>query len=913
MRTFLIIFMLLGIISNALAQKMSIGGNLQDTTTKAPLENAVVMAVRLNDSILLSHTRTDTKGYFSLNIAIDTVQIIVSHPKFNEQSYYVFGSNANHEFDFGKIILPPKSHTLQEIVIYAYKDPVFYKGDTLIYTADSFKVKPNATVEDLLKKLPGMKVDAEGKITSQGKKIDQVLVDGDEFFGTDPTIATKNLNAKAVESVQVYEAKNEQATDDGNETIQVLNLKLKEDAKKGYFGKITGASDFKQFHEGEVLANKFNKKQKISFFGLASNTPRSSIGWSDTYSYGLNSEYVSTGDDDESGRYWFGGRNNQNKGIPQTVKTGIYYTDQLSSKTKISSNYSYTNYQLGSTSETKSAYFLSDTTYSTENKSFNKQLNEAHNIAFTLTQKLDSLTELKIAPVVKINSSSTSTNESTNFLNDENTSERITNIFNTNKLQGSDINTTAVLTRKFKKPKRLLQMSYNNVTVKNSATGILLSNNTYFNNSLNSNDSINQQKLNSNTNNSHNAIIKYTEPLTKKIKLEFSYNGNYTINTQKKETFNYSNGEYSLKDSILTNNFENTRITNRLGLKFTYAVKKQEFSIGTKARNISIENENIITQKIITQNVSNILPFINYEYKFTESKRMNIDYSTSSELPSINQLQPVQDNTNPNQIKNGNPDLLPTFKQNVNTSFYGHKSITGNYVWIGANYSNTKNAFTNSIEYDSIGRTITTPINTNGNYNISGNISGTKTFFSRLLSISPDLSYDYSKNTNVINKQQNITTISNITSGIEITLVFDTLEFSTGYRYDYNSPKSTINAVNNQPYTTQTLFFNTTLQLPFKLSIESSINYTINSQRAEGYNINVALWNASIEKRFLKNESLILSVEATDILNQNINTSRTVQDNIITDNKTNIISRFILFKVVYKFNSDKNKKDEMDF
>jgi hypothetical protein len=913
MSKFLIIFMLLGIISNAFAQKMIIGGNVQDTTTKTPLENAVVMAVRLNDSILLSHTRTDAKGYFSLNIAIDTVQIIVSHPKFNDQPFYVFGSVANHEFDFGKIVLPHKSHALQEIVIYAYKDPVFYKGDTLIYTADSFKVKPNATVEDLLKKLPGMKVDAEGKITSQGKKIDQVLVDGDEFFGTDPTIATKNLNAKAVESVQVYEAKNEQATDDGNETIQVLNLKLKEDAKKGYFGKATGASDFKQFHEGEVLANKFNKKQKISFFGLASNTPRSSIGWSDNYSYGLNSEYVSTGDDDESGRYWFDGRSNQNKGIPKTIKTGIYYTDQLSSKTKISSNYNYTNYQLGTRSETKSAYFLSDTTYSTENKSFNNQLNEGHNVTFNLTQKLDSLTELKIVPVVKINSSSTSKNESTNFLNDENTSERITEIVNTNKLKGTDINTTAVLTRKFRKPKRLLQMSYNNVTIKNSTEGILLSNNTYFNNSLNSNDSINQQKLNSNSNTSHNAIVKYTEPLTKKIKLEYSYNGNYTINTQKKETFNYSNGEYSLKDSILTNNFENTRITNRLGLKFIYAVKKQEISIGTKARNISIENENLITQKIITQNVNNILPFVNYEYKFSDSKRMNIDYSTSSELPSINQLQPVQDNTNPNQIKNGNPDLLPTFKQNINTSFYGHKSITGNYVWIGANYSNTKNAFTNSIEYDSIGRTITTPINTNGNYSVSGNISGTKTFFSRLLSISPDLSYDYNKNTNVINKQQNITTISNITSGLEITLVFDTLEFTAGYRYDYNSPKSTINVVNNQPYTTQTLFFNTTLQLPLKFSVESSINYTINSQRAEGYNINVALWNASLEKRFLKNESLILSVEATDILNQNINTSRTVQDNIITDNKTNIISRFILFKVVYKFNSDKNKKDEMDF
>ncbi|MGB3949031.1 MAG: outer membrane beta-barrel protein [Bacteroidia bacterium] len=892
---------------------MSIGGHVQDTTTKAPLENAVVMAVRLNDSILISHTRTDSKGFFLLNTAIDTLQIIISHPKFNDQSYYVFGSTTNNEFDFGKIILPPKSHTLQEIIIYAYKDPVFYKGDTLIYTADSFKVKPNATVEDLLKKLPGMKVDAEGKITSQGKKIDQVLVDGDEFFGTDPTVATKNLNAKAVESVQVYEAKNEQATDDGNETIQVLNLKLKEDAKKGYFGKVTGASDFQRFHEAELLANKFNKKQKISVFGLASNTPRSNIGWRDTYSYGLNTEYVSTGDDDESERYWFNGGRNQNKGIPQTIKTGIYYTDQLTPKTKISSNYSYTNYQLNATSETKSTYFLSDTTYSTENQSVNNQLNEAHNVTFNVSQKLDSLTELKIVPVVKINSSSTSKNEKTVFLNDENESERITDIVNTNKFKSSDINTTAILTRKFKKKHRLFQLNYNNVTIKNSSEGLLFSNNTYLNNSINSNDSINQQKLSSNTNNSHNAIIKYIEPITKKVKIEFSYNGNYTVNTQQKETFNYSNGEYSLQDSMLTNNFENTRITNRLGVKYIYAANKQELSFGAKARNISIENINLVTQKIITQNVNNLLPFINYEYKFSDSRRLGVDYSTSSELPNINQLQPVQDNTNPNQIKNGNPNLLPTFKQNVSASFDSYKAITGNYVWISADYSNTTNAFTNSIEYDTIGRTITTPMNTNGNYFASGNISGTKTLFSGLLSLSPDLSYNYNKNTNFINKQQNVTTQSNVTTGLQFTLKFDTLEFSAGYRYDYNNPKSTINTINNQPYNTQTFFFNTSLQLPFKFSVESSINYTINSQRAEGYNINIALWNASIEKRFLKNESLILSVEATDILNQNINTSRTVQDNIITDNKTNIISRYVLLKVIYKFNSDKNKKDEMDF
>ncbi len=258
------------ICSNSFSQKMNIGGNVQDTIAGSPLYSAVVMAVRLKDSVLIAHTRSDAKGFFALkNMPIDTVQVIISHPNFSDKSFYVFGSQANYAFDFGKIILPPKSHSLNEIVIYAYKDPVYYKGDTLIYTADSFKVKPNATVEDLLKKLPGIRVDAQGKITSQGKAVDQVLVDGDEFFGADPTMATQNLNAKAVESVQVYEKKKETVADDGVETMQVMNLKLKEEAKKGYFGKVSGASDFQNFFESELLANKFKNKQKISIFAFS--------------------------------------------------------------------------------------------------------------------------------------------------------------------------------------------------------------------------------------------------------------------------------------------------------------------------------------------------------------------------------------------------------------------------------------------------------------------------------------------------------------------------------------------------------------------------------------------------------------------------------------------------------------------
>jgi hypothetical protein len=201
-------------------------------------------------------------------------------------------------------------------------------------------------------------VDSKGGITSQGKKIDQVLVDGDEFFGTDPTVATKNLAANTVESVQVYEKKNENASASENETLQILNLKLKDDAKKGYFGKTTGASDLDRFYEGELLLNKFKGKQKISVFSLASNTPRSALNFGDAYKYGISDELnMMSGEDGVS---FFFNNNNSAEGIPMTLKSGIYYSDQVSKNTKVTLNYTFNTQQVKTGTITSSQYFLTD-------------------------------------------------------------------------------------------------------------------------------------------------------------------------------------------------------------------------------------------------------------------------------------------------------------------------------------------------------------------------------------------------------------------------------------------------------------------------------------------------------------------------------------------------------------------------
>ncbi|MGQ0826769.1 MAG: TonB-dependent receptor domain-containing protein [Bacteroidota bacterium] len=907
-----LIFGLVAFTNTAFSQRMSISGNVQDTVSKNPLVYAVAMAVRIKDSTIIAHTRTNSKGGFILqNLPIDTVEVIISHPKFGDQSFYVFGSTVNNVFDFGKIILPPKSQQLKEVVIYAFKDPVYYKGDTLVYTADSFKVKPNATVEDLLKKLPGIRVDAQGKISSQGESVDQVLVDGDEFFGTDPTMATKNLNANSLESVQVYDKKNEnQSETNDKETIKVMNLKLKEDSKKGYFGKLSGASDFQKFYEGELLLNRFSSRQKISVFGLGSNTPRADFGWSDLNKYGLDNNNNNYNYSDEEGFSWEGG--SQTKGIPQTLKTGIYYTDKISKKTKLTFNYTYGNTELRENTETRSQYFLSDTSYITNDFSRSFQKNESHSVNFSLSQNLDSLTELEIQPKLKLVTTSKSTLIINDFLTDTDTLTRQTVTTNNNKSEAYDINTNFKLKRNFKKKDRQLNLNYRYTQNDNISEGVLKSSNDFYVNfpfTIDTTD-IDQQKNNNNNNQTHNGGMSFTEPLSKKIKMEFSYDYVFNVGIQDKKALNYINGEYSSYDSTLTNNFENKKSTQRAGLKFIYEVKKHRFVVGARFRQVDVINTNMINRQKITQNVNNILPHLNYMYKFSDNQRLRFQYTTNSNLPGIEQLQPVPDNNNPNKIKLGNPNLLPTFNQNFSLSFNSYKPISGKYIWANISFSTINNAFTNAITYDSIGRTITQPINVNGNFNSNSYIGAGLPLFSKILQLNPNLNFNYNSYASVINNQKNTTKTSNTSAGLEINLNLDTLEFTISGNYNYNYPISSVNAQSNKPYSAQTYNAGFRLRLPFKFLFETETTYTMNDQRSEGYNINYVIWNAALRKTFFKNENLIVSFEATDILNQNISTNRIVQDNVITDTKTNIISQFYLLRAVFKFNSSKTKETD---
>ncbi|HNR18743.1 MAG TPA: outer membrane beta-barrel family protein [Bacteroidia bacterium] len=889
------------------AQYISIRGTVTDTTQQTTVTNAVIMAVRLQDSLLTSFTRSNDSGNFYLQkLPIDTFQIIISHPLFSDKLLFVLGNNTETVIDFGKIQMPSKSITLNEVAIYGYRDPVYYKGDTLVYVADSFKVKENAVVEDLLKKLPGIKVDVSGKIFSQGKAVDQVLVDGDEFFGSDPTMATKNLAATSVETVNVYEKKNENATDGStSETIKVLDLKLKEDAKKGYFGKVSAGTDFNQFFEGSALLNRFKGAQKISVFALQSNTPRSSFGWEDINQYGLNDERNSFSNDDGETYYWFG--NNQPQAITTNLKTGIYFNDKITATSKLLMNYGYNQSDSKEESNSTSQYFLEDTTYFTKNQNKNEREQKNHTLNATIKQTLDSLTDLEITGRLKLSETESNRFDANNFLSNENVLTRSTSTNNNSSAKGNDWGTSAKLIKNFGKRERKFVASFGLAGVDNESEGILKINEQNLVDSSLEYDTTNQKKISENNRITHRASAEFTEPITQKIKIEISYDINAAYNKQNRQAFDAVGDEYITENSSLTNYFKTSRTVQRAGLKFIYDVKKQTLTIGSRFRNVFAKNENVSSNQSITQNINNILPYARYRYKFTDNQSLAVGYSTDSKQPDLTQLQPVTDNSNPNFITNGNPGLVPSYSHNFNLNYNQYKPVSQQSMWMGANFSFTNNAFANLRFIDSIGRTISTPVNVDGNYNVSAYANVNLSLFKKKLSLNPGADFNYTSNANFIDGKRNTSTNFSYNANTDITFETEKLELSAGIEAENNFTSSTINTLSDQRYSTIEYRSSLLYTFPKKLKFESAATYTTDSRRQQGYNNKILRIDASLEKTFFKSENLLVIVSVNDLLNKSISSRRTTEDNVTTDINSKVIARYILFKVVYKF---KNKRKE---
>jgi hypothetical protein len=821
-------------------------------------------------------------------------------------------AQSNNTTDLGNIFLIPKSKLLAEVIIKTGA-PIRVKGDTTIYTADSFKVRPGANVEELLRRLPGIQVDKNGQITAMGEKVKKVLVDGEEFFGSDPGIATKNLRADAVKEVQVFDKKSDQAEftgiDDGVRD-KTINLKMKE--MKGYFGKVEVAGGLKNKFNNDAMINSFKAKRKLAAYGIMSNTGQTNLDWQDAQNYGGGSDNVQVMDD--GGIAIFGGGGdyyNNSNGIPQNWNGGLHYSNKFDhDRQSLNSGYKFSKINADGVNTTYSKTFLPDTSWSTNSNNNNFSSTNKHSFNVIIESTLDSMNSLKWTTKYNNNSGRTSSNYYSETLDDSsrfiNNSTRNSN----NNNENNNVASTLLWTHKFAKPSRTLSVNSDFNWIRTNNTGMLYSlNNYYLAGTLNHLDTTDQQNIQKSEGKSINTKIAYTEPLSKEAYLELDYTLGYFNNSNDRFTNTKSiNGKYENLVDSLSNSFVFNRLVNTPGLNFRVNKKKVSYAFGAAVGfNHYIQN-NVTDGNKSNYNYTNFYPQATLQFKLKSNQNIRLYYNGSSNAPSLEQLQPTRVNTDPLNIYIGNQDLKQSFRHTISASynFYNVLKQRGFFADLYMNVS--QNAFVQSNTVDNFGRRTYQTVNANGVYNLSFysnyNFSVTKSKIN--LGIGPSASIN--RNIDFINGVRDIANTSNYGVNININkYVANKYNFYAGPSFRWNHSKASVNSSANADYWTISAWGNASVTLPYKFEINSDIEVSLRQKDPRfSQNANYTTWNASIIKRFFKTNAFEVKLGIYDILDQNRGYNRNFNSYSFTESYYNTLRRFWLLTLTW--NISKNGK-----
>ena len=899
----------------SMAQKNGVvKGTAFDTLSKQPVLCATVTLLQKKDAELVSFTMTDNKGQFEITgLANGEYRLLTSHVNYHNTNLYFTIDDTHKQVNLGNIIMNDVTRVLAEVTVTAEAPPVTLIDDTVQYNAGSFKTIPNATVEQLLKKMPGIKVEKDGTVKAQGQEVKKVLVDGKEFFGNDPKIATRNLPADAVDKVQVYDKMSDQAQltgfDDGN-SEKTINLKLKKDKKKGMFGKAMAGGGTNDRYEGKFNVNSFKGARQFSVIGMGNNTNAEGFSFMDMLSFNgaMNTMQQSGGggieinikNDDVSNQ------SDNNNGIKTIWGGGFNYNNLIGNKTNFTSNYFYNRYNPNTESHTQRQYFLPDSSYYYNQNAFSKNVNNSHKLNLGADIQIDSFHSIKISPSLGYQQTTTSTRSDYNTasLTQKPGSSGLSN--NESGSEGYNFRNDILFRKKFRRGGRTFSLSLQNNLNASDGDGSLSSTNTYRNTMGTAirTDSINQRNTNSNDLNSYTARLVYTEPIFKRSLLEFSVAKSNSKSTSQKTTYDYNtvSGKFDQLNDRLTNEYESRYGYNTVGIRWRMQQRKFLASAGVNWQQAELEGTIISHGKdsIIKTTFYNLLPNVCLQYNFTKFKNLRLNYTTSTKQPSISQLQPVPDNSDPLNIKAGNADLKQELTHAVQLNFLSVNPFKNKNLFAFFNLRRTDNKIVDYDTIDSVGVKTTRPVNVDGAYDVTGSINWGLPIRFLKGTVNFSTNGSYTKNKSFINGAENM--INAISVGPDVRFEINALEkvdVSLTAGINYYRTQYSLQAALNTEYLNQQYSTEVNWQLPKRFYFNTEFTYTINSQRASGFNTKVPLWNAFISKQFLRFNRGEIKLSAFDLLKQNIGVSRSTSQNYIEDKRVKNLQRFFLLSFTY--------------
>ena len=899
------------------AQTFSIKGVVKDSMTNEKLQSATIYLESVKDSTLITYSITDEQGVFALsgNTAYEEVSFIASF-----QGYKTYTKSVNlketRELDLGEIFLSNDIEALNSVLVKARKAPITVKQDTLEFNAKSFNTKADATLEDVMKELPGVKVDKDGKITVNGKEVSKILVNGKEFFGDDPQVALKNLPKEIIDKIQVTESKTDtqKATgEDGDANASEINITIDEDKNKGWFSRLTAGGGTDERYSMSGIANYFNKDFKLSILGSSNNINSPGFSFDEIYDAMGSSAYSISRS--SNGSFGINGINfGGSGGITSSDSAGLNMSNDWGKTVSASMNYFYGGENTISASDTRRTTFLPDRTFNTVGSNRGDRTGDNHRISGRIEVKPDTLTSFNIRPTINLSnnfsdnsSSSVSTDEEGNIINNVETSS-ISN--SDNQSLGANFNFSRRTQQKgtyyglygnVNKNKNESQSDFNSIRITFDELGNPET------------PDIQDQIINNNSENNRFSITPY---INKKISESLTGSINYNFETgnqeNKRSVFDRDGSGTLVFNPALSNDFEvkNRQQRPSIGLRY----KKGDFRLNLSGGIIhqTLESEDVLLNTSFDKEFTDPYVNANMNYKFGKFGRAYLNYRNSINVPSVTQLQPVENRTNPQNIIIGNPDLDASQRHNLyfNLSNYDWEKGSGFYSGGGFTYTDNSVAAITTTDEDLI-RT-TTYVNIDGEYNGYLYTSYSKSWKKDDREIEFDLGID-----------ANLSLNKGFTNGLafqseairiapEVTLEYslkDYIDVELEYEISANRTQFDIENISDQEFVNHRAAIDITTSWPEHVILGLRGEYNKFGNISGDFDDDSFVLIGSLGYKFLKDKATV-KLKAYDILNQIIDTRRTISDDFVSDTSSLVLQQYFMLSFTYKFSQFGGKKPD---
>ena len=913
---FLALFLMTPILISAQDKEIiNVKGRILEENSKQPVEFVNITILNPSDSSLITGAKTTNNGNFSINVAEKNNFIVkISYLGYLDSYKNISGKKS---IDLGNINIKENTFMLDAAVVKARANEIVVSGDTIEYNADSYKVQENAALEELLKKMPGVEVDTDGKITVNGKEIKKIMVDGKEFFSDDPKIASKNLPAKMVEKLQVLDKKSDMAMltgfDDGEEET-VINLQVKPGMKQGVFGNGFAGGGNKDKYEGNAFVAATRNNTSVTLLGGANNTNNA-------------------GASDLAGSMFGGGRGGMNfggnNGVNKVINTGLNIATEVKDKLKLSSDFRYMNTDSKVISNSETSYTSNDNPGSASNNSTGNSKANSFAANMRMEWTPDKMTKIIFRPRVEFNDNKRIQNIDSETLYDENTpmsskNNNTTKIYNS-KGNGNKLTGDLDVSRKLNENGRTITLGVNGSSNNSDNKGTSWSEIKYL---TLAKDSVIDQKFDEDTKNySWSIRASYVEPIKKNLFAELSYRITGKEQETDKKTFVNANKDdqtlspnFNIIDTTDTRYVKNNFINQNISLKVRGMAAQYNWMLGvamepssSKTTIAMLDNPDL---KIPNRNFLHFSPIAQFNYLPSKTTNLRVDYNANTSEPSSLQLFDGVYSRDGLNTTSGNPNLKPSFTSNLNIRYRSSNPQKGSFVGLFGGFNHVSNAIVATrLDNPQTGGKDTNYTNVNGNMGGNMRFIINTPFRNRNWSVNSMSFIRYNINNTLIDQNKNKAKTLVLQQNMGVQFKSDIFDCMLRGNITYNNIRNSLSKNNNTStynyggsynfnfYAGDWLMNAVDAKIWKGFNFQSDLNYSTNSGYGAGFKQDEWLWNASVSKDLFSSSRGTGSVrfKIYDLLKQKSNISRTYSADQIVDSMTNTIGSYFMVHFVYKF------------